>query len=91
MCVTGVHGLQPLAQHATGRNPTVRCWYAARSGRGFDATARHIVDRLDTDARNTEDTMDRLVRGDTQVLVGTQMVAKGLDIPNVTLCWGCLG
>ena len=44
-----------------------------------------IVDRLDTDARNTEDTMDRLVRGDTQVLVGTQMVAKGLDIPNVTL------
>ena len=33
------------------------------------------VDRLDTDARDTEDTMDRLVSGDTQVLVGTQMVA----------------
>jgi primosomal protein N' (replication factor Y) len=44
-----------------------------------------VVDRLDTDARNTKDIMDRLVTGDTQVLVGTQMVAKGLDIPNVTL------
>ena len=44
-----------------------------------------MVDRLDTDARNTEETMARLVNGDTQVLVGTQMVAKGLDIPNVTL------
>ena len=47
------------------------------------------VDRLDADAtrsgQDTEDTMDRLTSGDTQVLVGTQMVAKGLDIPNVTL------
>jgi primosomal protein N' (replication factor Y) len=29
--------------------------------------------------------MARLINGETQVLVGTQMVAKGLDIPNVTL------
>jgi primosomal protein N' (replication factor Y) len=47
------------------------------------------VDRLDADAtrsgQDTEDTMARLNSGDTQVLVGTQMVAKGLDIPNVTL------
>ena len=47
------------------------------------------VDRLDADAtrsgHDTENTMDRLTSGDTQVLVGTQMVAKGLDIPNVTL------
>ena len=47
------------------------------------------VDRLDTDAtrsgHGTENTMERLANGDTQVLVGTQMVAKGLDIPNVTL------
>jgi len=47
------------------------------------------VDRLDADAtrsgQDTEDTMARLASGDTQVLVGTQMVAKGLDIPNVTL------
>jgi primosomal protein N' (replication factor Y) len=47
------------------------------------------VDRLDADAtrsgQDTEDIMARLNSGDTQVLVGTQMVAKGLDIPNVTL------
>ena len=47
------------------------------------------VDRLDADAtrsgHDTENTMDRLTSGNTQVLVGTQMVAKGLDIPNVTL------
>ena len=47
------------------------------------------VDRLDADAtrsgQDIEDTMARLASGDTQVLVGTQMVAKGLDIPNVTL------
>ena len=29
--------------------------------------------------------MARLASGETQVLVGTQMVAKGLDIPNVAL------
>ncbi|MBC8280025.1 MAG: primosomal protein N' [Chloroflexi bacterium] len=47
------------------------------------------VDRLDADttraAQDAEDIMARLTSGDTQVLVGTQMVAKGLDIPNVTL------
>ncbi|PKB71708.1 MAG: primosomal protein N' [SAR202 cluster bacterium Io17-Chloro-G6] len=47
------------------------------------------VDRLDADAtrsgQDMEDIMARLSSGDTQVLVGTQMVAKGLDIPNVTL------
>ena len=47
------------------------------------------VDRLDAAAtrsgQDTEDTMARRTRGDTQVLVGTQMVAKGIDIPNVTL------
>jgi len=47
------------------------------------------VDRWDADASRTgpgpEETMRRLASGETQVLVGTQMVAKGLDIPNVTL------
>ena len=47
------------------------------------------VDRLDADAtrsgQDIDDTMARLSSGETQVLVGTQMVAKGLDIPNVTL------
>jgi primosomal protein N' (replication factor Y) len=47
------------------------------------------VDRWDADASRTspgpEETMRRLASGETQVLVGTQMVAKGLDVPNVTL------
>ena len=29
--------------------------------------------------------LERLASGETQVLVGTQMVAKGLDVPNLTL------
>jgi primosomal protein N' (replication factor Y) len=47
------------------------------------------IDRLDADAtrsgQSLELAMQRLASGETQVLVGTQMVAKGLDVPNVTL------
>ena len=47
------------------------------------------VERCDTDASRSgdlpEETMARLATGQTQVLVGTQMITKGLDIPNVTL------
>ena len=47
------------------------------------------VERWDADATrsglNPDDTMKRLSDGDIQVLVGTQLVAKGLDVPNVTL------
>ena len=47
------------------------------------------VDRLDSDAARSAgaagEAVARLASGDTQVLVGTQMVAKGLDIPNVAL------
>ena len=47
------------------------------------------VERWDSDSvRNPaelEAAMDRLASGEAQVLVGTQMVARGLDLPNVTL------
>ena len=47
------------------------------------------VDRWDSDTNRsgagTDEIMARLNSGETQVLVGTQMVAKGLDVPNVTL------
>ena len=47
------------------------------------------VDRLDSDATRSpgsaEEAVARLSSGETQVLVGTQMVAKGLDVPNVAL------
>jgi primosomal protein N' (replication factor Y) len=47
------------------------------------------VERLDRDSAgdlNTyKDILDRLRRGEIQILVGTQMLAKGHDLPNVTL------
>lgn len=47
------------------------------------------IERWDSDvARNPlelEQAMDRLANGDAQILIGTQMVARGLDLPNVTL------
>jgi len=50
-------------------------------------TAR--IQRLDSDSVSTkgsmEEILDRFGRGDIDILVGTQMVAKGLDFPNLTL------
>lgn len=59
------------------------------------------VERLDADAAHSPETgaesgtgggrpgpapaLARLASGETQVLVGTQMVTKGLDVPNLTL------
>ena len=47
------------------------------------------IDRLDWDAVKTknayEEILERVERRETDVLVGTQMVAKGLDFANVTL------
>src|SRR5581483_485444 len=45
--------------------------------------------RVDSDSmrssRDYEATLSRFARGDIQVMLGTQMIAKGLDYPNVTL------
>ena len=47
------------------------------------------LDRWDSDALRDsaalEQAMTRLAEGRTQVLVGTQMVARGLDLPHVAL------
>ena len=47
------------------------------------------VDRLDRDTaggwRAIEATLGRLTKGETDILVGTQMIGKGHDIPGVTL------
>ena len=46
------------------------------------------VARLDRDIMKTPESadlvFDRMLRGDADVLVGTQLVAKGFDLPNVT-------
>lgn len=48
-----------------------------------------VVERWDADAARggpgPAETMRRLAAGETQVVVGTQLVAKGLDVPTVTL------
>ncbi len=45
--------------------------------------------RMDTDAASSKSSYERMIsafsRGEYDILVGTQMVAKGLDFPNVTL------
>jgi primosomal protein N' (replication factor Y) len=45
--------------------------------------------RVDSDSmhssRDYEQTLDRFARGEIDVMLGTQMIAKGLDYPNVTL------
>jgi len=47
------------------------------------------VDRLDIDALKTRKDLDRILdafsKGETKILVGTQLVAKGLDFKNVGL------
>jgi primosomal protein N' (replication factor Y) (superfamily II helicase) len=50
---------------------------------------QHAVARLDRDAvrrrGDLEEVMRRMSAGDARILVGTQMVTKGHDFPNVTL------
>lgn len=45
--------------------------------------------RMDNDTTRTKDAhatlIERFRRGEARVLVGTQMIAKGLDFPNVTM------
>jgi primosomal protein N' (replication factor Y) len=47
------------------------------------------VARVDSDTMRTfkeyEATLGRFARGEIQIMLGTQMIAKGLDYPNVTL------
>ncbi len=46
------------------------------------------TERMDLDTTQNknahQEILERFARGETQVLIGTQMVAKGLDFPNVT-------
>ncbi len=50
---------------------------------------RARIQRMDTDSTRTKDAhgkiLDRFHKGEIEILVGTQMIAKGLDFPNVTL------
>ncbi|HEX6306848.1 MAG TPA: primosomal protein N', partial [Longimicrobiales bacterium] len=66
-------------------------------GIGTEQVEREISDlfpgariaRMDVDTTSAKwshhDILDRVGRGDVDILLGTQMIAKGLDFPNVTL------
>ena len=49
----------------------------------------HQIARMDSDSMKTREdyevTLDAFRAGETKILVGTQMIAKGLDFPNVTV------
>lgn len=52
----------------------------------FEEAAVFRMDRDTTAARNShEKILDRFGRGEIDILLGTQLVAKGLDFPNVTV------
>ena len=55
----------------------------------FDVFKGARISRMDSDvmttARKYEETLSKFRRGETDILVGTQMIAKGLHFPNVTL------
>jgi primosomal protein N' (replication factor Y) len=50
---------------------------------------RHAIQRMDSDTMKRpgshQKVLDAFRRGEIQILLGTQMIAKGLDFPNVTL------
>ncbi len=55
----------------------------------YPGAPEHAFARLDADTMRTgkayADALRRFASGQTRVLLGTQMIAKGLDFPNVTL------
>ena len=92
LCHQCNYSRRPLAECPECRGRRIR-----QLGIGTERVASEVselfpgagVDRLDSDATRSagaaEEAVARLASGETQVLIGTQMVAKGLDIPNVAL------
>lgn len=81
----------------TGECPTCHSLSLRLGGTGTQKAERDIAEifpearilRMDTDAASSKSSYERMIssfaNGDYDILVGTQMVAKGLDFPNVTL------
>ena len=74
---------QPRAADARRRHP------AAGAGAGGALSATRGSPRMDLDTTSTKWSHQRILgaveRGEVDLLIGTQMIAKGLDFPNVTL------
>ncbi len=84
--------LDPPRECPACRSPAVQ-YFGFGTERIAEEVARRFpaarVRRVDSDAIASEEDLrsafDAFRRGEAQVLVGTQMVGKGLDFPNVTL------
>jgi primosomal protein N' (replication factor Y) len=71
----------------------VRLWHEGVGTEGIEASLSKAfpqarVERLDRDVAagaKSEKILERMRRGEIDILVGTQMVTKGHDLPNVTL------
>lgn len=81
-----------VCPEATCRNPAIR--YAGLGTQRVEDTLRKLfpqarVERMDSDSLKRKDDMRRIFSafraGKIDVLIGTQMIAKGLHFPNVTL------
>jgi primosomal protein N' (replication factor Y) len=85
--------------HEPARTSCPRCGEATLRRRGLGTqqlerlVAEHFpearIARMDVDTTGAKwahaDILDRVGRGEVDILLGTQMIAKGLDFPNVTL------
>jgi primosomal protein N' (replication factor Y) len=86
----GFENRLPRVCPVCGRNVTV---FGLGTQRVEDELTRKFGDvkllRIDSDAMRTgadyQAAFNQFRRGDTQLLIGTQMIAKGLDFPNVRL------
>jgi len=92
VCHSCCEEITPPKQCPSCTAPKLR-FLGAGSERVESAFARFLpgarVARMDSDTmvrrEDYEDVLDRFGRGEVDVLVGTQMIAKGLDFPRVTL------
>jgi len=92
VCHYCLHKEEPTSQCQRCKGDTLR-----RRGLGTQQVERLLVDRfpsarvarMDVDTTTGKwahaDILDRVGRGEVDILLGTQMIAKGLDFPNVTL------
>ena len=73
-------------------SPAIRYWGLGTQKLESEVSNRfpkHVVARMDTDSTrgrgSHEQTLSAFRKGEVHILLGTQMIAKGLDFPNVTL------
>lgn len=92
VCHSCDYEIPPPKACPTCQSPAVR--YLGTGTQKLDEEVKNTfpdarVVRMDSDSMKKpgshDEALDRFRRGDVEILLGTQMIAKGLDFPNVTL------